>query len=143
VISVTFAQDQHVKFQDNPKFTGVYKIVGIGPANLLLEPLAGGPKVKTSKDLAPVTLRLATEEEVRAAEAARPAVRITMNMVVTYNRPEAAGHLFVVVKLHLDGTFNLLRLGTTAGWRNVRPERVTVVPADKIEEAYRKANEAL
>jgi len=136
-----FTQGQYVAV-DNPKYRGVYQVSGEGPANLHLTRVAGGRGLKVPKGQAPNWLRAATAPEVAAARAERPAVTLDLAMVVAYKHPEAAGHLFVVVKLWPDGKVNLVQLGGHPEhryWPKVSPLHVTVVAGDDLEAAYRKA----
>jgi hypothetical protein len=140
VISVTdYSEGQYVTAAARKGPRVVYKIVDSTPVNWKLDRVAGGRGLLVRKGMEDLVVRPATEAEVKAAEAARPAIQIKKGFVVLYKHPAAAGHLYVAFKIHPDGTFDLIQLGgSNKFWPKVHPAHVTVVDADKIEAAYRE-----
>ncbi len=139
-----FDKGRYVTFTDDPRFPGVYQIASEGPANFKLTRVAGGRGVMVPKRDASRVLRTATAEQVREAEAARPAVEFKAYMIVTYQHPQAAGHLYIVMKVRTDGTLDLMKLGGHSRYyASVLPALATLVPAAEIEDAFRKAGGAL
>jgi hypothetical protein len=130
------------EYASHPQYPGVYRVAGAGTRGIKLIPVT----VRRLLTVPESMIRPPTEGELATAKAAAPPPVEHLGTVVRYHNPKApAGHLFVVIKLHRDGRFNLAQLGGDGNryWAKVLPLSVTIVPAAEVEKAYTDAGGTL
>jgi hypothetical protein len=108
--------------------------VGARGVNYVAQPLRGGQGIKAARD---IFVKVTDPDELRAANGqaeAAPADPITLGSVVRFKHPhnDMERYRFAVIKIGVDSTVNLARLGGAGNryFRSVRMDTLDVVAVD-------------
>lgn len=113
----------------------VFRVTKVNKVTVDLEPVTGGRGVRTG-----MAVRLATDEEIAAGNAAATVVPLTPllaegNIVtVTGSRKIPADALYVVLRVSADAAVNLVKVGGDGGryWSKVPASMCTIVDPARI-----------